>query len=480
MKSQIIVKNFAWRLFERTGAQGVAFVVSIILARILEPEYYGTIALITVFITIMNVFVDSGLGNALIQKKDADSIDFSTVFFFNLFACTVLYILAFLSAPLIAWFYKDDALVPLIRVLSVTILISGIKNIQQAYVSRNMLFHKFFFATLGGTLAAALAGITLAYLGYGVWALVAQQIVNVSIDTIVLWVLVKWRPTRQFSPRRLKELLSYGWKLLVSSLLDAVYNNIRQLLIGKLYSSSDLAFYNRGRQFPHFFISNINSSIDSVLLPALSSGQDDKRQMKSMTRRAIKMSTYLMAPLMMGLAACADTIIPLTLTEKWSPCIPFLRIFCITFMFHPIHTANLNAIKAMGRSDLFLRLEVIKKVLGIVILVSTMWFGVMVMAYSLLFYSVLGQIINSWPNKKLLDYGYLEQLKDISPGILLSVLMAGGVYAMQFIGLPMGLNLILQVMTGAVFYVGMSWLLRLESFEYLLGMMKGFLRKRGG
>ncbi|MBR6152391.1 MAG: lipopolysaccharide biosynthesis protein [Lachnospiraceae bacterium] len=478
MKSQIIVKNFAWRLFERTGAQGVAFVVSIILARILEPEYYGTIALITVFITIMNVFVDSGLGNALIQKKDADSLDFSTVFFFNLFVCTVLYIVAFLSAPLIAWFYKDNELVPLIRVLSVTILISGIKNIQQAYVSRNMLFHKFFFATLGGTLAAALAGIALAYLGYGVWALAAQQIVNVLIDTIVLWVLVKWRPTRQFSPRRLKELLSYGWKLLVSSLLDAVYNNIRQLLIGKLYSSSDLAFYNRGRQFPHFFVSNINNSIDSVLLPAMSSGQDDKRQMKRMTRRAIKMSTYLMAPLMMGLAACADTIIPLALTEKWSPCIPFLRIFCITFMFHPIHTANLNAIKAMGRSDLFLRLEVIKKALGIVILVSTMWFGVMVMAYSLLFYSVLGQIINSWPNKKLLDYGYLEQLKDISPGILLSVLMAGGVYVMQFISLPIGLILTLQIMAGAVFYMGMSWLLRLESFEYLLGMTQGFLRKR--
>lgn len=477
MKKKNVISNFLWRFAERCGAQIVTFIVSIVLARILAPEEYGIIALVTVFTTILQVFVDSGLGTALIQKKDTDDLDFSSVFYFNLCICVILYFVMFISAPYIARFYNDTSLISIIRVISLTIVVSGVKGIQQSYVSRNMLFKRFFFSTLGGTLFSAFLGIIMAYLGCGVWALVAQQLSNTVIDTLILWLTVKWRPKKMFSWKRLKHLLSFGWKLLISSLLDTVYNNLRNLIIGKIYSSSDLAFYNQGDKFPKVIVANINASIDSVLLPSMSSVQDDHKRVKSMTRRAIKTSTYIMAPLMMGLAFCASPIVRLLLTDKWLPCVPFLQIFCITYMFWPIHTANLNAINAMGRSDLFLKLEVIKKIVGLTLLFITMRMGVMAMAYSLLISGLLSQIINSWPNRKLLDYGYLEQLKDILPAILLAAIMGFVVYCVSFIGLNALLTLTIQIPLGAIIYIGGSKLFKLESYEYLIDVIKGFTRK---
>ena len=477
MEKMTVISNLVWRFAERCGAQLVSFIVSIVLARILAPEDYGTIALVTVFTAILQVFVDSGLGTALIQKKDADEIDFSSVFYFNFVVCLILYLGMFAAAPFIADFYGDVTLVPVIRILSLTIVISGVKGIQQAYVSRNMLFKRFFFSTIGGTIFSAVLGIAMAYAGFGIWALVAQQLSNTFIDTLILWITVRWRPTKSFSWTRLKYLLSFGWKLLVSSLLDTAYNNLRNLIIGKMYSSSDLAFYNQGDKFPKVIVTNINASIDSVLLPTMSSAQDDKERVKQLTRRAIKTSTYVMAPLMMGLAFCAEPIVSLVLTDKWLPCVPFLRIFCITYMFWPVHTANLNAINAMGRSDWFLRLEIIKKIMGMTILLSTMWFGVMAMAYSLLLSSVLSQIINSWPNRKLLGYGYLEQVRDFAPGISLAVIMGICVYFISFLHLPTIVTLLIQFIVGAAIYIGVSAILKLEEFEYLLGMVKSFLKK---
>ncbi|MDU3221693.1 MAG: lipopolysaccharide biosynthesis protein [Streptococcus thermophilus] len=471
------LKNFIWRFAERSGAQLVTFIVSIVLARILAPEDYGQIALITVFTTIMQVFVDSGLGTALIQKKDANDLDFSSVFYFNFVICLVLYVVMFVAAPFIAGFYGDSSLTPIIRVISLTIIISGVKGIQQSYVSRNMLFKRFFYSTLGGTIFSAFLGIALAYTGFGVLAIVAQQLSNTAIDTLILWLTVKWRPKRMFSWRRLKGLLSFGWKMLASSLLDTVYNNVRSLIIGKMYSSSDLAYYDQGQKFPNVIVTNINTSIDSVLLPTMASAQDDADRVKSMTRRAIKTSTYIMAPLMMGLAFCAEPIVGLVLTDKWLPCVPFLRIFCITYMFYPIHTANLNAIKAMGRSDLFLKLEIAKKIVGMILLLSTMWFGVMAMAYSLLVSSVLSQIINSWPNRKLLNYGYLEQLKDILPGIILAVFMGFCVNLVSLLDLSNIVTLLIQIPLGAVIYIVSSALLHLESFKYLIDMIRPMTRK---
>ncbi len=472
-----IFSNLIWRFLERSGAQFVSFIVSLVLARILMPEDYGTIALITVFTTILQVFVDSGLGNALIQKKDADDLDFSTVFFANIVFCTVLYALMFVAAPAISRFYGDMFMVSYIRVLSLTVLISGIKNVQQAYVSRHMMFKKIFFSTLGGTVLAGIIGIVMALNKMGVWALVAQQVINMTIDTIILWITVKWKPHLKFSFSRMKGLFSFGWKLLVSSLIDSIYNDLRQLIIGKMYSSADLAYYNKAKQFPNLIVTNINTSIDSVLLPAMSNVQDNKEHVKSMTRRSIKTSIYVMAPLMMGMAFAAKPIISLLLTDKWLLCVPFVRIFCITYMFYPIHTANLNAMKAMGRSDLFLKLEIIKKVFGLVLLLSTMWFGIMAMAYSLLVSSLFGQIINSWPNRKLLNYGYLEQLKDILPGIGLAVVMGGCIYFVGLFPLPIILILIIQVVSGALIYITLSAALHLESFEYLLKILKNNFKK---
>lgn len=472
-----IISNFMWRFAERSGAQVVSFIVSIVLARILLPEDYGTIALVTVFTSILQVFVDSGLGTALIQKKDADELDFSSVFYFNFVVCLILYAGMFIASPYIALFYNDITLTSVIRVLSLTIVISGVKGIQQAYVSRNMLFKRFFYSTIGGTIFSAFLGIGMAYAGLGVWALVAQQLSNTAIDTIILWITVKWRPRKAFSWKRLRILLTFGWKLLISALLDTSYNNLRNLIIGKLYSSADLAFYNQGDKFPKVIVTNINTSIDSVLLPTMSSAQDDKERVKQMTRRAIKTSTYVMAPLMMGLAFCAEPIVRIVLTDKWLPCIPFLRIFCITYMFWPVHTANLNAINAMGRSDWFLKLEIIKKIMGMTILLSTMWFGVMAMAYSLLLSSVLSQIINSWPNRILLGYGYLEQVRDFAPGILLAVGMGICVYCIGFLPLPIVVTLVIQIIVGVAIYIIVSALMKLEEFEYLLEMVKSFLKK---
>ena len=465
--AKIVTTNFFWRFFERCGAQFVAFFVSIVLARLLDPAVYGEIALITVFTSLLGVFIDSGLGSALIQKKNADDLDFSSVFYFNVVMCLALYGVLFMAAPFIAAFYHISHLTPVIRILGLTLIVSGVRSIQQSYVSKNLIFKKFFFATVGATLGSAIVGVAMAYMGYGVWALVGQQLTSVILGTVILWVMVNWRPKLMFSFQRLKGLFSYGWKLLVSALLDVGYGQLRQLIIGRIYTAKDLAFYNQGHHFPNVIVANINASIDSVLLPAMSAEQDDKSRVRSMTRRAISISTYIMMPMMMGLAVCAEPLVRLVLTEKWLPCVPFLRIFCFSFAFWPVHTANLNAIKALGRSDLFLKLEIIKKAIGLAAVLITMKISVMAMAYSLLVTSVLSQIINSWPNKKLLGYDYLAQLKDMFPQIALSCIMGGCVYSIQFIRFNDVPTLALQIVVGFIVYTFLSKLFKIESFNYI-------------
>lgn len=477
-----IMSNMAWRFAERCGAQIIQFIVQILLARLLAPQAYGTITLVVVFANIFQIFVDSGLGNALIQKKDADDLDFSSVFYFNLVWCLILYAIIFEIAPLIAKFYGDSSLTSIVRVLCLTVVVSGLKNVQQAYVSKKLQFKKFFLSTLTGTVLSAIVGIWMAYQGFGVWSLVAQRLINLIVDTLALWVIVKWRPKRMFSFSRLKGLISYGWKLLASALLDTIYNNLWQMVIGKVYSESDLAYYNQGNQFPNVIVTNINSSIDSVLLPVMSNEQDDIIHVREMTRKAIKMSTYVMAPMMMGLVFTATSVVEVLLTEKWLPCVFFLRIFCISYMFQPIHTANLNAIKALGRSDMFLKLEVIKKIIGIILLMLTVNIGVQAMAYSSLVSCIFCQIINSWPNKKLLNYSYLAQLRDIFPNIILAMIMGVLVYPVSAIGFPPVITLLIQAPLGIVIYVLGSILTKNESFKYLFGMLAPILqkvRKRG-
>lgn len=473
-----ILSNMIWRLAERYGAQIVQFIVSIVLARILVPEIYGTVALVTVFITILQVFIDSGFGNALIQKKNADDLDFSTVFYFNIVVCGVLYTAIFFFAPVIANFYNKPELIPIIRVLSISLVFSSLKNVQQAYVSRNMQFKKFFFATLFGTIVSAIVGVLMAYRGLGVWAIVGQNLTNLALDTLILWITVKWRPKLMFSFNRLKDLFNFGWKLLISTLIDVIYNNARSLVIGKKYSSEDLAYYNKGKQFPNLIVANINSSIDSVLLPTMSKEQDNRVRVKQMTRKAIQTSSYIIAPMMIGLAVVAESVIRLVLTDKWLFTVPFMQIFCLVYMFYPIHTANLNAINAMGRSDLFLKLEIIKKVIGCAILLSTMWFGTKLIALGLLFSSLIGTFVNSYPNKKLLNYSYFEQIKDIFPNILLACVMGVVVWCLGFIPINYIALLFIQIVIGIIVYILFSALLKNKTFIYLFDAVKQVINKK--
>lgn len=477
-KKNVILSNFIWRFAERCGAQLVTAVVSVLLARLLAPDDYGMIALVSVFTNIMYVFVDCGLSTALIQKKDADDLDFSSVFYFNFAVCVLIYLIMFIAAPYIAAFYKRPGLTPIVRVISLTLVLSGVKSVQQVYVSRNMLFRLFFFSTIGGTLFSAALGLWMAYAGFGVWALVAQQLSNTAIDTLILFLTVKWRPKKMFSWQRLKGLLSYGWRLLASSLLDTVYNNLRSLVIGRVYTSADLAYYNQGQYVPNTIAVNVDSSIDSVLFPAMSAAQDEPTLVKDMTRNTIKMSVYIIAPLMMAVAFCAEPIVRLFLTDKWLPCVPFLRICCVTYMFYPIHTANLNAIKAMGRSDLYLKLEIIKKIMGLTLLLITYRISVMAMGYSLLVSSVLSQLINTWPNWKLLNYRYLEQLTDILPTLLLAVSTGFCMWLVGLAHLPDLVMLVLQIPLGLAVYLTGSALLKLDTFEFLWNVVKPKLQKK--
>lgn len=479
MKKERVLTNLFWRFAERCGAQGVTFIVSIVLARILSPDEFGVISLVTVFTAILQVFVDSGLGNALIQKETADDVDFSTVFYFNFILCMILYVLLFIFAPLLAGFYDDASLTGIIRVLGLTLIISGVKNIQQAYVSRHLLFKKFFYATLGGTVIAAFVGIVLAFQGYGVWALVIQQILNTLIDTCILWISVKWRPVRKFSFLRLKSLLSFGWKLLASSLLETGYNNIRSLTIGKLYSTADLAYYNKGKQFPNLIVTNINASIDSVLFPVMSDMQNDMTGIKNMTRRAIKTSSYVIWPCMAGLIACAEPLIKILLTEKWLESAIYLQLFCISYAFWPIHTANLNAIKAIGRSDIFLKLELIKKIIGITSLLFSLRYGVFVIALTFTLTDPISAAINAYPNRKLLNYTFKEQLLDLMPAGVLSILMCIVLLSIRPLIADTVVLLVTQVFVGVGIYVSLSCVFRIDSFVFIKGIFENLYKQYG-
>lgn len=466
------LSGLMWSFLEKFGAQCVTLAVSIVLARLLEPDVFGMIGIVTVFMAVLNVFVDSGLGNALIQKKDADAVDFSSVFFFNILMCTALYLLLFLIAPLIAKFFKLPELSPVIRVMGLTLIFSGINNVQKAFVARHLKFKSFFFATLGGTLGAAAVGIFMAVKGYGVWALVGQSLFSSLANTIILWITVKWRPVWKFSGERFKGLFIYGWKLLAASLIGTIYNNLRQLIIGKMYSAESLAFYNRGYMIPNTFVGSVSSAIDSVLLPVLASAQDDKEAVMAITRRSVRISAYVMWPIMMGIAACSEALISVLLTDKWLPSAPFIIIFCITYAFQPLESANLNAIKALGRSDIYLKLDLIRKTIGFTILVSTMWFGPLVMALSNLFFAVINQIINIYPNKKLLSYSYRQQMSDFLPAMFLAAVMFAIVYSVKLFGLANWLTLLIQVPTGVLVYFAGSKLFKFDSFDYIVNTLK--------
>ncbi len=467
-----VLSSLVWKFMERGGTQGIQFIVQIVLARLLMPEDYGIIALVVVFTQIAAVFVQSGLNSALIQKKDADEVDFSSVFYLSLAISAVLYIVLFLAAPSIAIFYKMPQITPVFRVLSLTLILGVFNSIQNAVISRNLQFKKLFFSSTGAILVSGTVGVYMAYQGFGVWALVGQQISNQLMVTLIMWFTVKWRPHLIFSFSRVKGLFSFGWKLLASSLIDTVYRDIRSLIIGKIYAPAMLGFYNRGQQFPSIIVGNIDGSIQSVMYPVLASHQDNRPLVKSMMRRAIVTSSFIIFPMMMGLAVISEPLVKILLTDKWLPCVPFLQIFCASYALFPIHTANLQAIKGLGYSDIFLKLEIIKKAVGLTILSVTVFYGVYAIAIGGAVGGIISSFINAYPNKKLLDYSYKEQWGDMLPSLLLSIAMGLVVYSLKWLGLSTVFMLIVQVVAGICIYVVLACMFKLECFRYLVKSMK--------
>lgn len=474
-----VLSSLVWKLLERGGTQGIQFVVQIILARILSPENYGTIALISIFIAIANVFVQSGFSTALIQRKDTSEEDFSSVFYLSLFTAAIFYLILFVTSPAIAQFYKNNQLIYILRVLSVTLFFGAFNSVQNAMIARKMQFKKLFFSSLGSTIISGIMGIFFAYLGYGVWALVIQQLINQISITLILCFTVEWHPKKVFSFKRVKVLFSFGWKLLASALLETLYANIRSLIIGKLYAPSALGFYNRGDQFPQIIVSNINGSIQSVIFPALSSEQDNIEKIKNLVRRAIMMSSFFIFPMMTILAVTAKSLVIILLTEKWLPCVPFIQIFCASYALWPIHTANLQAINALGRSDIFLKLEIIKKILGTVILVISIFYGIKAIALGMLLSSVMFSFLNAFPNLRLLNYSYIEQVKDIVPSSIVSLIMGIIVYSFSYLNISVLTIFIIQVLGGILIYILLSKIFKLDSYKYLVQIFLEINKRKG-
>lgn len=472
MGRHTVVSNLIWRFLERSGAQLVSFVVSIILARILLPAEYGIVAIATVVITVMNVFVDNGLGNALIQKKECDDKDYSTALWANVLLCSLLYAINyFLVAPIMEYVYSDITLKWIIRIMGLSIIISSVKNIQQAYVSRTLQFKKFFISTSIGTVISAIVGIYMAYSGFGVWALAAQYLTNTFTDTVVLGIVIEWRPQLIFSFDRLMDLVSYGYKLLASALINCFYDNFRQLIVGKVHSSTDLAFYNRGKQFPSIIMVNINSSIDSVLFPVMSREQDNTDKLRDMSHRSMTVSAYILFPFLFGLAAVSDHMIPLLLTDKWNESIIFIKIFCLFYIFHPIQTTNLNVIKAVGRSDLYLRLEIIQTVIGILLLIPVIKLGPIYIALMYMVAAVLNAVIIGTMSGCQMGYSIGNQAKDMLPYYCMSAVMALVVWSLGTVS-DNHLILLGQVAVGILIYVVLSVVFKPTAYRYIISAIR--------
>ena len=476
---QKVVKGLLWKLLENGGAQGVQFVIAIILARLLTPAQYGVVGIITIFITIANVVVQSGFSTALVQKQKADKVDFSSVCYFDLFVALVMYGILYAAAPVIASFYGIAELEAIVRVLSIVLFPGAVISVQTAYVSRNLEFKGLFLSTLAASAASGVISIWMAANGFGVWAMVGQQVSYYFVLMIALFFEVSWKPGLLFAFDRIREMFSFGWKLLVASLIDTLFNNLYGLIMGKIYNEELLGAYNRGDQFPKLIVNNLGGAIQSVLLPAFSARQGSVHDVRHMVRRAIQLSSFLVLPMLFGLMAVADTLVLALLGEQWLICVPYLRIMCVAYSFWPIHITNLQAINAVGRSDVFLKLEVIKKGMGLVGLIIGARFGPLVMISIKAVLDFFSTFVNAWPNKKLLGYSIFSQWMDIMPSLILSLVMSAVVYGLQFVlpGGPM-VKLLLQIMAGMAVYGLLAWIFKMESFAYLVQTIKGQLQNR--
>lgn len=471
--------GMVWKFMERICAQLVSLIVSIILARILLPEDYSVVSIVTIFFAFCNILISGGLNTSLIQKKDADIEDYSSVLHISMLIALLLYLIMFFAAPTIANLYDKQLLIPVIRVMSLTFFINAFKSILSAYTSSKLQFKKFFLSTIGGTVISAFIGIYMAIKGYGAWALVAQQMSNSLIDTFILYITTKFKFVFKISIDKVKSLFNYGWKIFVASIISVIYDQINPLIVGIKYSATDLAYYNKGQNYPGLINSTISDTLQSVLFPIMSKVQDSKEMVLNVTRKFIKISSYVIFPMMVGFFAVSDIFVKVVLTDKWLPIVPYIQIFCFSYMFNIIQVGNLQAIKAIGRSDITLILEIIKKsVYFIIILIFVLLSKKpIVLAFSSIACTMFATLVNTYPNRKLLGYKYRYQLSDLLPNFIISIIMGIIVYFIKYINLSIYITLILQLIVGFITYLLLSIITKNKNFYYLLDYIKSYFRR---
>lgn len=469
-----VISGAVWKFAERIIAQAVSLIVSIIIARLLNPSDYGVVSIVTVFFSFANVIISGGLNTALIQKKEADKDDYNTVFTISFILAIFLYFALFLTAPFIAKIYKQPILVSIIRVLGFSLPIYALKSVVCAYISANLQFRKFFFATLGGTLTSAVVGIFMALNGFGAWALVAQQLTNTVIDTLILFLVTKLKLSFNMTFNRVKGLVQYGYKILLSSLLGVTVNQINPLFIGLKYTSADLSFYTKGRSFPETLSSSMTYTISSVLFPALSKYQDDKERLLQCTRLYMRIASFVVFPVMLGFAGIAENFVLVLLGEKWLPTVYYIQIASIATMFDVVAAGNCETIKAMGRSDIFLKIEVIKKIGYFITLILFLVFSnsPRVLAISLLVCTVIQVVVNSIPNRKLIVYKGIQQIKDIFPNFFIAIIMFFVVEIVGKIQINAIAVLCLQILTGMLVYLLIAILTKNKAISILVNIIK--------
>lgn len=463
------VKGMAWAIGERLLTQGSLFIISLVLARILSPKDYGMLSLLLVFINLADVLVTNGLGEALIQRRDPSRFDYGTVFVCGLVLSLCLYAALFFASDAIAIFYRMESMGHYLRILALRIPFSSLNAIQKAYISKRFLFKKQFFVSSVSSIMSGVIAIVMAMGGLGIYALIAQQLMNVVLTSAIMIIQTKWAPSFCFSRKSFSELVPLGAQYCGASLINSIYLEGRSLVIGRFYSAADLAYFNRGNQFPSLIIGNLNAPISNVMLPVLSEVNADRQRVKSVLRKSIQLSSFLVLPMMGMLAACGSALVSILLTDKWADCVPYLQLGCIFYLFQPLQTMNWQALKALGKGELCLRLEVVKKVTCFVLLGISIPFGVFAIAVSSAASGFFSMAVNIAPMKKLLGYGFREQMLDIAKPAGVTVVSYAAMTIVEALGLSTIGTLAIQVLVGSVVYLIGSALLKLEGFSIVVG-----------
>lgn len=469
---QKTAKGILWSTVERFSVQGVQFIIMIVMARLLTPHDYGLIGMLAIFIAVAQSLIDSGFSQALIRKQDRTEVDNNTVFYFNIVVSALLYLILYVSAPLVADFYNTPQLCSVMRVVCLSIIFNSLAVVQRALLTIKIDFKTQAKAALTAAVTSGVVGITMAYHGFGVWSLVTQQLFNLGINTSLLWLLSKWRPKRLYSWQSFHELFAFGSKLLASGLLDTLYRNIYPIVIGKLFSASSLGHYSRAHQFAEFPSSNLTGIMQRVTYPVLCSIQEDDKRLEKVYRKFLKLSAFIIFPMMLGLSAVARPFIRVAIGEQWEFCAVLLQIICFSMMWYPIHAINLNLLQVKGRSDLFLRLEIIKKILGISVLCVTAPFGLVCMCYGQIFNSIVALVINTYYTGKLIHIGFLKQMRDLLPTLLLSFSMFILVlFVTRLIDATLW-KLLAGALIGMIYYVSCSFLFRFSELKEILSLLQ--------